>query len=63
MEADVGDARKVDDIIMWEDADEDRDVELADDEGIKIAAARTDDGIDGNAWIISCTGCPPALPR
>ena len=66
MEAEVGDVREVEGVIAPEDADEDDedgDVEVADDEGIEVAAARTDDGIEGNACIVLGSGLPPALPR
>lgn len=46
---------------MLEDADEDGDVKGADGEGIKVAAARTDDGIEGNACTVLGFGNPPAL--
>ena len=61
MEADVGDVRKVDGVVVLEDADEDGDVKVADDEGITVAAARTDDVIEVNACIVLGSGYPPAL--
>lgn len=62
MEADRGDVREVDCIIVSEDADEDRDVEVADNEIIEVAAARTDDGTENNACVVLYSGLPPALP-
>lgn len=49
-------------VVVLEDADEDEDVKVADDERVKVAAARTDDGIEDNACIVLGSGNPPALP-
>ena len=42
--------------------DKDMDVEVVDDEGVKVAAARTDDGIEDNSCILLGSGLPPTLP-
>ena len=62
MVADIGDVREVEGITVPEDADEDGDVEVADDEGVVVAAARTDDGTEAIACIVLGSGLPPALP-
>ena len=63
VETDVGDVREVEGTIVPEDADENGAVEVADDEGVEAAAARTDDGTEGNACIVLGSGLPPALIR
>ena len=54
---------EVDGIVVPEDADENRNVDIADDGGIKVAAARTNDGTENNACMVLGSGLPPALPR
>lgn len=56
--------------MVWkaEEAGEDEDAEGANDEdgefeGVEVAAARTDAGMDSNCCIALGSGLPPALPR